>query len=120
MLLRQATERLIIFIADGNQRFENLAELADTFFELLSVGRPRSGTSVATAGGSMYCWPRALPPHSEISEQRAIGLFRLRRSAFADHDCSGAASAMVRTQDDASLRATVANAAQGRRAFARR
>ncbi|MBV8846769.1 MAG: transcription-repair coupling factor, partial [Bryobacterales bacterium] len=75
VLLWQATERPLIVIADGNQRAENLTELIQTFFELLAgkaeAGRPLLLPALDVLPG------QKLSPHTEILEQRAIGLWRL-------------------------------------------
>ncbi len=96
VLLWQLTERPLILIADGNQRAENLAELAETFFNLL-VGRPEAGRPVLLPAFDVLPGQR-LSPHSEISEQRAIGLFRLS-NGHSPITIAPVAAALVRTQD---------------------
>ena len=75
VLLWQLTERPIVLIADGNQRAENLAELCEAFFTLL-IGRPEAGRPSLLPAFDVLPGQH-LSPHSEISEQRAIGLYRL-------------------------------------------
>src|SRR6185312_12161215 len=75
VLLWQLTERPIVLLADGNQRAENLAELTETFFTLL-IGRPEVGRPSLLPAFDVLPGQR-LSPHSEIAEQRAIGLYRL-------------------------------------------
>lgn len=75
VLLWQLTERPVLVLTDTNQNAELLAELSATFFELL-IGRPEAGRpqllpALDTLPGQM------LSPHTEISEQRAAGLWRL-------------------------------------------
>ena len=98
VLLWQLTERPVILIADGNQRAENLAELAETFFGLL-VGRPEAGRPALLPAFDVLPGQR-LSPHSEICEQRAIGLFRLA-AGHVPILIAPAASALVRTHDAA-------------------
>src|SRR5437762_1952700 len=75
VLLWQVTERPLIVVADGNQRAEVLAELAGTFFDLL-IGRPEVGRPALLPALDVLPGQR-LSPHTEISEQRAIGLWRM-------------------------------------------
>jgi len=74
-LLWQVTERPLIVVVDGNKQADALAELIDTFFDLLVERRdiPRPQTIPA-----LDVVPhQRLSPHSEIIQQRAIGLWRL-------------------------------------------
>ena len=75
VLLWQATERPLLVVADGNQRAELLAELTETFFDLLvsrhDGGRPQLLPALDVLPG------QKLSPHTEISGQRAIGLWRM-------------------------------------------
>jgi transcription-repair coupling factor (superfamily II helicase) len=75
VLLWQATERPILLIADGSQRAELLTELTGTFFDLL-VGRPEAGKPQLLPALDVLPGQK-LSPHTEIAEQRAIGLFRI-------------------------------------------
>ena len=78
VLVWQATERPLLVVVDGNQRAENLAELAHTFFELL-VDRPEAGRPQLLPALDIVAGQK-LSPHKEIAEQRAIGLWRLAGS----------------------------------------
>src|SRR5579864_1454009 len=96
VLLWQVTDRPLIVIADGNQRAEVLAELTGTFFDLL-IGRPEVGRPALLPALDVRPGQR-LSPHTEISEQRAIGLWRM--SAGRAHiTITPAASALLRTHD---------------------
>jgi transcription-repair coupling factor (superfamily II helicase) len=96
VLLWQLTERPIVLIADGNQRAENLAELTETFFNLL-IGRPEAGRPSLLPAFDVLPGQR-LSPHSEIGEQRAAGLFRLA-NGHLPITIAPVASALVRTHD---------------------
>jgi transcription-repair coupling factor (superfamily II helicase) len=96
VLLWQVTERPLIVIADGNQRAEVLAELTGTFFDLL-IGRPEVGRPALLPALDVLPGQR-LSPHNEISEQRAIGLWRMAAGA-APITIAPAASAILRTHD---------------------
>ncbi len=94
VLLWQATERPLLVIADGNQRAELLAELIETFFDLLisrsGRGRPQLLPALDVLPG------QKLSPHTEISEQRAIGLWRMA-SGHAPITIAPVGSALLRT-----------------------
>jgi len=94
-LLWQVTERPILVVSDNNQHAETLAELVTTFFDLLiaraDAGRPQLIPALDVLPG------QNVPPHKEIVEQRAIGLWRLT-SAAAPLTIAPAASALLRTQ----------------------
>ncbi|HEY4365405.1 MAG TPA: transcription-repair coupling factor [Bryobacteraceae bacterium] len=75
VLLWQATERPILLVADGSQRAELLTELTGTFFDLL-VGRPEAGKPQLLPALDVLPGQK-LSPHTEIAEQRAIGLWRM-------------------------------------------
>ena len=75
VLLWQATERPLLVIVDGNKQAEQLLELTETFFHLLVDPARPHGPQVLPA---LDVLPhQRLSPHSEITEQRAIGLWRL-------------------------------------------
>ncbi len=94
VLLWQLTERNIIVVVDGNKEAETLGELVDTFFDLLVTSDlPRPQTIPAL---DVLPWQR-LSPHSEISEQRAVGLWRLA-SRKTSITITPAASALLRTE----------------------
>ena len=96
VLLWQVSERPLIVIADGNQRAEVLAELTGTFFDLL-IGRPEVGRPALLPALDVLPGQR-LSPHSEISEQRAIGLWRMAKGN-SPITIAPVASALVRTHD---------------------
>ena len=94
VLLWQATERNIVVVVDGNKQVEALSELTDTFFDLLVTSDlPRPQTIPA-----MDVLPaQRLSPHSEISAERAIGLWRLA-SRKTSITITPVASALLRTE----------------------
>jgi transcription-repair coupling factor (superfamily II helicase) len=93
VLLWQATERPLLVIADGNQRAELLAELTETFFDLL-ISHAGSGPQILPA---LDVLPgQKMSPHSEIAGARAIGLWRLANRA-APITIAPAASVLTRT-----------------------
>jgi transcription-repair coupling factor (superfamily II helicase) len=94
VLLWQATERSLIVVVDGNKEADTLGELVDTFFDLLVTSDfPRPQTIPA-----MDVLPaQRLSPHSEISEQRAAGLWRLA-SRKTTITITPVASALLRTE----------------------
>jgi transcription-repair coupling factor (superfamily II helicase) len=75
VLLWQATERPLIVLSAGNKPAETLSELVETFFDVLV---PRSDLPAPQLIPALDVLPhQRLSPHSEITEQRAIGLWRL-------------------------------------------
>ncbi|MBZ5602318.1 MAG: transcription-repair coupling factor [Acidobacteriia bacterium] len=93
VLLWQATERPIIVVTDSNQRAEQLAELTQTFFDLL-ISHSGSGPQLLPA---LDVLPgQKLSPHSEITGQRAMVLWRLA-NASVPVTIAAAASALLRT-----------------------
>jgi transcription-repair coupling factor (superfamily II helicase) len=94
VLLWQATERNLVVVVDGNNRADALTELVDTFFDLLvTADLPRPQTIPA-----LDVLPaQRMSPHSEISEQRAIGLWRLA-SRKTSITITPVASALLRTE----------------------
>ncbi|HYP07065.1 MAG TPA: transcription-repair coupling factor [Bryobacteraceae bacterium] len=75
VLLREALERPLLVVVDGAKQAETLQELIGTYFDLLSSGRETQRPQTIPA---LDVLPhQGLSPHSEISEQRAIGLWRL-------------------------------------------
>jgi transcription-repair coupling factor (superfamily II helicase) len=93
VLLWQATERPLLVIADGNQRAELLAELTETFFDLL-ISHAGAGPQILPA---LDVLPgQKMSPHSEIAGARAMGLWRLANRA-APITIAPAASALTRT-----------------------
>jgi transcription-repair coupling factor (superfamily II helicase) len=94
VLLWQATERNLIVVVDGNKEAETLGELVETFFDLLvtsDIPRPQSIPALDVLPS------QRLSPHSEISEQRAVGLWRLA-SHKTTITITPVASALLRTE----------------------
>jgi len=94
VLLWQATERNVIVVVDGNKQAESLSELVDTFFDLLvtsDLPRPQiiPGLDVLPA--------QRMSPHTEISAERAIGLWRMA-SRKTSITITPVASALLRTE----------------------
>ncbi|MEN6533949.1 MAG: transcription-repair coupling factor, partial [Bryobacteraceae bacterium] len=74
-LLWYATERPILLVVDGPKQAEALGETIETFFHLLSTGRASSQPQILP---ELDVLPyQHLSPHSEVSEERAVGLWRL-------------------------------------------
>jgi transcription-repair coupling factor (superfamily II helicase) len=94
VLLWHATERPLLIIVDGNKQAESLSEAIDAFFDLLASGRgvprPQLLPALDVLPG------QRLSPHAEISEQRAIGLWRLA-SERVPITVTPVASALLRT-----------------------
>ena len=95
VLLWQATERPLIVVVDGNKQAEALAELIETFFDLL-VQRPDLPRPQLIPALDVLPHQR-LSPHSEITEQRGIGLWRLAVQK-APMTIAPVASALLRTE----------------------
>jgi transcription-repair coupling factor (superfamily II helicase) len=93
VLLWQATERPLVVISDSNQRAEQLTELATTFFDLL-ISHTGAGPQLLPA---LDVLPgQKLSPHSDITGQRAMVLWRLANSGVPIV-IAPAASALLRT-----------------------
>ncbi len=75
VLLWQITERPQILIVDGNKQAEILTDAIQTFFDIL-VRRPDLPGPQSIPALDVLPYQR-LSPHSELSEQRAIGLWRM-------------------------------------------
>jgi transcription-repair coupling factor (superfamily II helicase) len=94
VLLWQATERNVVVVVDGNKQAEALGELVDTFFDLLvtsDLPRPQTIPALDVLPA------QRMSPHSEISEQRAIGLWRMA-SRKTSITITPVASALLRTE----------------------
>jgi len=94
VLLWQATERPQLVIVDGNRQAEMLFELVETFYDLLVLDRESIRPQLVPA---LDVLPgQKLSPHAEITEKRAIGLWRLatRRVPIT---ITPVASALLRT-----------------------
>jgi len=94
VLLWQLTERPLLVFTDGNQSAEALAELTGTFFDLL-ISRPEAGGPQLLPALDVLPGQK-LSPHTEITEQRAIGLWRMA-AGKAPITIAPAASALLRT-----------------------
>ena len=94
VLLWQATERNLLVVVDGNKEAETLGELIETFFDLLvtsELPRPQIIPAIDVLPA------QRLSPHSEISAERAVGLWRLA-SGKATITVTPVASALLRTE----------------------
>lgn len=75
VLLWRALERPLLIITHANKQAETLAELTQSFFDLLRTGREPGRPQLLPA---LDVLPHQnLSPHTEIVEQRAIALWRL-------------------------------------------
>jgi transcription-repair coupling factor (superfamily II helicase) len=75
VLLYQATEKPIFVLVDGNKQAETLLESTEVFFDLLLEGQNLPKPHLIPA---LDVLPhQKLSPHNEISETRAVGLWRL-------------------------------------------
>ena len=101
VLAWQATEKPMLVLADGNQRAELLTELCEAFFGLL-IGRPELGHPQLLPAWDVLPGQK-LSPHTEIAEQRAIGLWRLSTGA-APITIAPVGSALLRIHDAAYYR----------------
>ncbi len=94
ILLWQLTERPLLVVTDGNQSAEAMIEYAASFFDLLisrpELGRPQMIPALDVLPG------QKLSPHSEIMEQRAIGLWRMAQGR-APVTIAPLGSALLRT-----------------------
>ncbi|MGD0134478.1 MAG: transcription-repair coupling factor [Bryobacteraceae bacterium] len=94
VLLWQATERNVIVVVDGNKQAETLGEQVDTFFGLLVTSDLPAPQTIP----AMDVLPaQRMSPHSEISAERAIGLWRLA-SRKTSITITPVASALLRTE----------------------
>lgn len=75
VLLYQATEKPQFFLVDGNKEAETLLESIQVFFDLFFDGRDLPAPQLVPALDVLPS--QRLSPHGEISEDRAIGLWRL-------------------------------------------
>lgn len=75
VLLWQVLERPMLVVCDGNKQAEALSEAIQTFFQLLVH---RTDVTTPQLVPALDVLPhQKLSPHTEIAEQRAIGLWRL-------------------------------------------
>jgi len=101
VLLWQLTEKPLLVFTDGNQSAEILEELTETFFELL-IGRPEAGRPQLVPALDVLPGQK-LSPHTEITEQRAIGLWRMA-ARKAPLTIAPLGSALLRTHPGESYR----------------
>ena len=101
VLAWQALEKPLLVLADGNQRAELLTELCEAFFDLL-VGRPEASHPQLLPAWDVLPGQR-LSPHTEIAEQRAIGLWRMATGG-APITIAPVGSALLRVHDAAYYR----------------
>ncbi|MBK5292179.1 MAG: transcription-repair coupling factor [Acidobacteriia bacterium] len=94
-LLGQAAGRPLLVVVDGSRQAETLTELVQTFFDLLVLNKTGHGPQMIPALDVLPA--QGLSPHSEIAEQRAIGLYRLAQGA-APITITPAGSALLRTE----------------------
>ncbi len=94
VLLWQLTERPLLVITDGNQSAESMVEYATAFFDLL-ISRPELGHPQLIPALDVLPGQK-LSPHTEIMEQRAIGLWRMA-TGKAPVTIAPAGSALLRT-----------------------
>ncbi len=95
VLLWQAVERPLLIVVDGNKQAEALSEAVDTFFDLLVSGR---GTRPQLLPALDVLPFQRLSPHAEISEQRAIALWRIA-AGRVPITVTPVASALLRTNN---------------------
>ena len=95
VLLAHALERPIVVVVDGNKQAEALSELVDTFYDLLSTSRDTQRPQLIPALDTLPF--QHLSPHNEITEQRAIGMWRLA-TRTVPITITPVASALLRTE----------------------
>ncbi len=75
VLLYQATEKPLLILVDGNKQAETLLEGVEAFFKLFFEGRDLPPPQLIPALDVLP--QQRLSPHNEITEKRAVGLWRL-------------------------------------------
>ena len=95
VLLWQSLERPLIIVVDGNRQAELLSEAVLTFFDVLASGRGFSHPQLLPALDALP--GQRLSPHAEISEQRAIALWRMA-TASVPITITPVASALLRVE----------------------
>ncbi|MFN7920556.1 MAG: transcription-repair coupling factor [Bryobacteraceae bacterium] len=95
VLLWQSVQRPLVVVVDGSKRAEELSELTAAFFDALVLSREGHFPQMIPALDVLAT--QNLSPHSEIAEQRAIGLLRLARGA-APITITPVGSALLRTE----------------------
>ncbi len=101
LLLWQQTEKPLLIVTDGAKQAETLFELVQTFFDLLVSDRDAAHPILIPALDVLPF--QDLSPHSQISEQRAIGLWRMA-SGKAPIVITPVGSALLRTGDAGAYR----------------
>ena len=100
-LLYQRLEQPLIVVTDTNRTAELLVETLETFHDLLLGGQGLARPLLVPALDALP--GQGLSPHTELKEQRAVGLYRM-----ACGQCSIAvapvASALLRTEDATAYR----------------
>ena len=95
VLLAHAAERPLLVVVDGNKQAEALFELVASFHELLTPAREAGRPQILPA---LDVLPHQhLSPHDEISEQRAVALWRLA-TRTPPITITPIASALLRTE----------------------
>ncbi len=95
-LLWQTVERPLLVICEGSKPAETLFELVETFFGLIVSGREDHRPQYLPAL-DVLPWQK-LSPHSEISEKRAIALYRMSAGA-ASITIAPAGAALLRAEE---------------------
>jgi transcription-repair coupling factor (superfamily II helicase) len=95
VLLWQATERPLLVVVEDAKEADRLAESVGAFFDLAASGRSVNQPQVLPALDVLPF--QHLSPHTEISEERAVALWRLA-SGRAPITVTPAASALLRTE----------------------
>ncbi|MBK7927546.1 MAG: transcription-repair coupling factor [Bryobacterales bacterium] len=94
-LLWQTVERPILVVTEGSKPAETLSELVETFFHLIVSGREDHRPQYLPAL-DVLPWQK-LSPHSDISEKRAIALYRMSTGA-ASLTIAPAGAALLRAE----------------------
>jgi transcription-repair coupling factor (superfamily II helicase) len=95
VLLYQATEKPLFVLVDGNKEAETLLESVEVFFQLFFEGRDLPPPQLIPALDVLP--QQRLSPHNEISEARAVGLWRLSAQKIPI-TIAPVASALLRTE----------------------
>ena len=94
-LLWQNLQHPLLVVVDTNRRAEVLTSLLETFYDLLIAGKGAARPLLIPA---LDVFPgQNLSPHTEIKEQRAVGLYRLA-SGKTSITVTPVASALLRTE----------------------
>ena len=93
--LWQAVERPMVVVTEGSKAAETLLELVETFFDQL-VSERREGSPQYLPALDVLPWQK-MSPHSEISERRAIALYRMSTGA-APITVAPMGAALLRTE----------------------